>query len=326
MPDFTGSPAGCFTAGQTGQGPQVCQSSVMFQGEQQEVTPHMAMTDSYQDSYLHPNDKPKHLVTSSADTQNVLLSSAPSAPIQTEINLQHQPVTAEMVQTLQQNPLNTQNNSEDVNKEVFNQIEDDQSINSPQIPALHNQMAVGGVPAQSQYYHVMKSINRFDGENNQFKDPTDPTTPAYHKSNMAGQGQGMRIVPGVPVPQMPFVSNAGQHLMVPVAGNSGPQQTGPAMILPSSQARFVGGPVTHPPPPPPPTQVNYNNSLSRDQISTPPDHMGHLGLSGPAAPAAPAVSGVGMVLAGALQQPAEKVSVPWGWKRVFMGDQVVYFR
>ena len=99
----------------------------------------------------------------------------------------------------------------------------------------------------------------------------------------------MTVVPGIPVPQMPgFVSNAGQHLLVP-----------PGNLLPANQPTFLPASQTQALPPPP--HLHYNNSLSKEQVC-------------PSPVAAPAV-----VLA------PEKVSVPWGWKRVLLGEQVVYF-
>lgn len=282
MQDFSGSPNASF--GPDPMMARVSQDQAMF-GQEQTVTPpgmfaggnhphEVGLVESYQDSFNSSLDKPKPVDPTSHNPPVALVGG-----ITDDISGQHRPVTADTVQTLQQNNANTQSNSENVtkgnftNKEVFNQIVhnqecDDSALSGSQIQPLS---------AEPAYYDVMKTNMRLEGETNQ-------------------PGQ-MTLVPGIPVPQMPgFVSNAGQPLMVP-----------PGNLLAANQPTFL--PPTQPQPlPPPPPHLNYNNSLSKDQICPTPDPRAQLGVSAPAVVLAP-----------------EKVSVPWGWKRVFLGEQVVYF-
>lgn len=272
--------------------------------------------ENYPDSY-NSTEKPKQ-------SPDSVLDSGPEAPLSqpgqgnlpAEVAPQHSVLTDhQSLQTFEENVLNSQINSENVNKGIFknkemfkqvvyNQECDDQTRSSSQTQQMSNQMAEVPVLTSSQY-DVMRSNPRFDGENNNIQQPPILVKGAREGGNPAFQKPlitpGMTMVPGLSIPQM----TGGQPMMVPQSPDPSfimrhPSLTsmpeGPTPSPPVALQRFVRPPAAQPglvpvrcPPPP----LNYTE---RSQAGVP------------------------------LVVTADKVSVPWGWKRVFMGEQVVYFR
>ena len=279
--------------------------------------------ENYPESY-NSTEKPKQ-------SPDSVLASGPEAPLSqpgqgnlpAEVGPQHSVLTDhQSLQTFDENVLNSQINSENVNKGilnkemfsqvVYNQECDDQTRSSSQTQQMSNQMTEVPVLTSTQY-DVMRSNPRFDGENNNIQQPPILVKGAREGGNPAFQKplipQGMTMVPGLSIPQMA----GGQPMMVPQSPDHPiimrhPSFTsmseGPTPSPPVALQRFVRPPAPQPGlvpvrcPPLPPPPLNYTESLSSVQSQ----------------------GGVPLVVT------ADKVSVPWGWKRVFMGEQVVYFR
>ena len=293
----------------------------------------LAPVENYQDSY-NSSEKPKHLLQNSPGS--VFSSEGTEVPghgnLPAEVNQQHSALSDQSLQTFDENALNSQINSENVNKGIFqnkemfkqivyNQECDDQTRSSSQTQQMSNPMAEVPVLKSTQY-DVIRSNPRFDGENNNIqqqpilvKGTRDGTNPAFQNALMP---QGMRMVPQMPqsvsqhlmvAPDPPLMMRHPSHPSLPGCPTPPPPVSLQRFIRPpASQPGLV--PVRCPPPPPPPAppaapSVSYTASLSHEEgRSSVQSQPGSLPL---------------------LVQ-ADKVSVPWGWKRVFMGEQVVYFR